>query len=106
MILLTDPAKLHFKKFIGSDSGFRGIRIGVKGTGCSGLAYVVEPSPGPEEGDIIESHDGLDVYIDPHSAEYIKDLEIDFVKRGFDSKLEFSNPQEKSRCGCGHSFSV
>jgi iron-sulfur cluster assembly accessory protein len=106
MLTVTDSAKEHLKKFVGGHTEYRGIRVEVKGTGCSGLTYVVEPAVGPDSDDITVAHDGLNIYIDPCSAPYIQDLEIDFVKRGFDSKLEFSNPQEKSRCGCGNSFSV
>lgn len=83
-----------------------GIRIGVKTTGCSGLAYVLEYVDVLHDNDMIYETDGVFIYIDLKSQPYLNGLEMDFVKKGLNEGFEFINPMEKSRCGCGESFNI
>ena len=81
------------------------LRVGVIGGGCSGYSYALDFSEESDEGDISLDFDGLLVHIDPHSAQILNGVEIDYVetlqKRGF----VFNNPNAKTTCGCGSSFS-
>jgi iron-sulfur cluster assembly protein len=84
-----------------------GLRIGIKAGGCSGLSYVFAWEPAPKEGDhVFEGPEGSRVFIDPKSYRYIDGTTLDYdtslVSKGF----LFSNPNAKSSCGCGTSFSV
>lgn len=81
-----------------------GVRVGVRGGGCTGLSYVIEPCKAPEARDkVFESH-GLQLYVDPKSYLYLRGMEIDFKPLG--SGFSFNNPNSKKACGCGESFSV
>jgi iron-sulfur cluster assembly protein len=83
-----------------------GIRLGVRTTGCSGLAYVLEYIDSVNTEDIAYEHDGFVVVVDPKSSAYLEGLEIDYVRQGLNEGFEFNNPLEKDRCGCGESFRV
>jgi len=83
-----------------------GIRIGVKTTGCSGLAYVLEYVDSEIPTDEKTVFDGFNVYVDKKSLPYINGLTIDYKKQGLNEGFEFVNPNEKDRCGCGTSFRV
>ncbi|OGT31223.1 MAG: iron-sulfur cluster assembly protein IscA [Gammaproteobacteria bacterium RIFCSPHIGHO2_12_FULL_35_23] len=84
-----------------------GIRVGVKTTGCSGLAYVLEFVDEERMGDkVVPFAEDLAVYIDPKAFEYLKGSTLDYVKRGLNEGFEFINPNEKGRCGCGESFTI
>ena len=83
-----------------------GIRLGVRTTGCSGLAYVLEYIDNVNAEDIAYEHDGFVVVVDPKSSVYLEGLEIDYVRQGLNEGFEFNNPLEKDRCGCGESFRV
>ena len=86
-----------------------GIQIGVRTTGCSGLAYTLEfvdQEQGSEAG--LEHHDinGVRIYIDPRYRPYLSGMTIDYQRRGLNEGFEFINPNELDRCGCGESFRV
>ena len=83
-----------------------GIRLGVRTTGCSGLAYVLEyvDEPGPD--DIVILTQDISVVIDPKSTVYLTGLTVDFVRNGLNEGFEFKNPNERDRCGCGISFRI
>jgi len=83
-----------------------GIRLGVRTTGCSGLAYVLEYIDKLNPEDISYEQDGFVIVVDPKSSAYLDGLEIDYVRQGLNEGFEFNNPQEKDRCGCGESFRV
>jgi len=83
-----------------------GIRLGVRTTGCSGLAYVLEYIDSVTPEDIAFEQDGFVIVIDPKSSAYLEGLEIDYVRQGLNEGFEFTNPLEKDRCGCGESFRV
>jgi iron-sulfur cluster assembly protein len=83
-----------------------GIRLGVRTTGCSGLAYVVEYVDTPLESDVIFDSDGFKVVVDPRDLPLLDNLTVDYVRAGLNEGFEFINPQEKDRCGCGESFRI
>lgn len=109
MLEVTDKAAEKIKKSILTRGRGLGIRVGVKTTGCSGLAYVLEfvdVEQGREH--CIEHHDvnGVRIYMDPKHRPYLQGMTIDYVKKGLNEGFEFINPNERDRCGCGESFRV
>ena len=83
-----------------------GIRLGVKTSGCSGMAYVLEfVDSEAEEDQVFEAH-GVKIYVDPKSFTYLDGTELDFVKEGLNEGLQFRNPNVAGECGCGESFTV
>jgi len=98
----VDYAKDHLQK---RGKGV-GLRLGVKTTGCSGMAYVVEYADNIEADDEVFDILGLQVVVHPKSLTYLEGMEVDFKKEGLNEGFKFSNPNEKARCGCGESFSV
>ncbi len=83
-----------------------GIRLGVRTTGCSGLAYVLEYVDQVNSEDMAFDMTDFVIVVDPKSMTYLRDVEIDYVRQGLNEGFEFRNPQEKDRCGCGESFRV
>jgi len=106
MITITDKASNKVKQTLAKRGKGLGIRIGVKTTGCSGLAYVLEYVDQPISEDIKIDCDGCSLYIDPKSCAYIQGMTIDYVRNGLNEGFEFRNPNERDRCGCGESFRV
>ena len=83
-----------------------GIRLGVKTSGCSGMAYVLEfVDSEVEEDQVFEAH-GVKIFVDPKSFTYLDGTELDFVKEGLNEGLQFRNPNVAGECGCGESFTV
>jgi iron-sulfur cluster assembly protein len=83
-----------------------GIRLGVRTTGCSGLAYVLEYVDTVNSEDITVEQDGFVVVVDPKSLAYLNGVEVDYVRQGLNEGFEFTNPLERDRCGCGESFRI
>jgi iron-sulfur cluster assembly protein len=83
-----------------------GIRLGVRTTGCSGLAYVLEYVDQINREDTTVELEDFVIVVDPKSQSYLADVEIDWVRQGLNEGFEFHNPVEKDRCGCGESFRV
>lgn len=106
MISVTEKAAESIKHKITKRGKGKGIRIGVKTTGCSGLAYVLEFVDYPDSQDSFVECNGCTIYIDPKSCPYLEGMTIDYVKKGLNEGFEFINPNEKDRCGCGESFTV
>jgi iron-sulfur cluster assembly protein len=105
MISLTTSAKDKIQKLT-QIKGYVGIRLGVKTTGCSGLAYVLEYVEKPNPDDQCFDCEGCKLFVDTKSCVYLKGMEIDYVKQGLNEGFEFHNPNERDRCGCGESFRV
>lgn len=106
MIAITELAAEKVKAQLSRRGRGIGLRVGVKTTGCSGLAYVLEYVDQPEEFDqCFESH-GCKLFVDPKSLAYINGLEMDWVKNGLNEGFDFKNPNERDKCGCGESFRV
>ena len=106
MISVTDTASKKIQQTIQKRGKGLGIRIGVKTTGCSGLAYVLEYVDEPSEYDIKIDCNGCSLFVDPKSCAYIQGMTVDYVRNGLNEGFEFSNPNERDRCGCGESFRV
>jgi iron-sulfur cluster assembly protein len=109
MISVTDIAAEKIKSHIQRRGKGLGIRVGVKTTGCSGLAYVLEYVDKEQGSQICTRHfdtNGIRVYVNPEHLVYLEGMTIDYQRRGLNEGFEFVNPQEKDRCGCGESFRV
>jgi iron-sulfur cluster assembly accessory protein len=87
-----------------SDGG--GLRVAVEGGGCSGFSYEIDIVPGPDAEDIVVERDGARLFVDPVSIAFLKGSEVDWVDELIGSSFKVKNPNAKSSCGCGVSFSV
>ena len=105
-LTLTDPAANKIKSQLEKRGRGIGIRVGVKTTGCSGLAYIMEFVDELEDHDNLFEDKDAKIIIDNKSLVYFEDLTIDYQKRGLNEGFEFINSAEKDRCGCGESFTV
>jgi len=105
-ITLTERAAQRVKDFIANRGSGEGLRLGVKTTGCSGMAYVLEFAEAADEGDQIFESQGVKIFVDAKSLLYIDGTELDFAKEGLNEGFKFNNPNEKDTCGCGESFTV
>lgn len=105
-IILTESAVNRVKNFLEKRGKGVGVRLGVKTTGCSGMAYTIEFADKIEEADEVIEQDGVKVLINPKSLVYLDGTELDFGKEGLNEGFQFNNPNEKDRCGCGESFTV
>ena len=105
-VTLTEAAAKHVQKYIDRRGKGIGLRVGVKTSGCSGMAYKLEfaDSTAPDD-QIWESH-GVKVIVDEKSLPCIDGTELDYTREGLQEGFRFKNPHEKSRCGCGESFHV
>ena len=106
MITVTDTASNRIKKNLTRRGAGVGIRLGVRTTGCSGLAYVLEYVDTLAPEDTAFEQDGFVVVVDPKSLTLMDGLEVDYVRQGLNEGFEFKNPNEKDRCGCGESFRI
>jgi len=107
MITVTDKALKRIEHMVEQRGSGLGIRIAVKTTGCSGLAYVLEYLDTVEDVDIVtQIADNLSIAIDPKSIVYLDGLEVDYVREGLNEGFQFNNPNVRSECGCGESFNV
>ena len=106
MITVTNTASNKIKKNLEKRGQGMGIRLGVRTTGCSGLAYVLEYVDALAPEDTAFEQDGFVVVVDPKSLTLMDGLEVDYVRQGLNEGFEFKNPNEKDRCGCGESFRV
>ena len=106
MISITDAAAQKISQTLTRRGHGRGIRVGVKTTGCSGLAYVLEYVDTPRDEDQCINVNQCQIYVDPRSLVYLAGMTIDYVRQGLNEGFEFVNPNERDRCGCGESFRV
>ncbi len=103
---LTEVAAERVKSFLQSRGKGLGLRIGIKTTGCSGMAYVLEFVDEVDEGDEVFESQGVKVIVDPKSLVYLNGTKVDFAKEGLNEGFQFINPNAKDECGCGESFTV
>jgi iron-sulfur cluster assembly protein len=106
MIQATDTATRKIVENLKRRGRGLGIRLGVRTTGCSGLAYVLEYIDQVDVDDMAFDMKDFVVVVDPKSMTYLQDVEIDYVRQGLNEGFEFRNPVERDRCGCGESFRV
>ncbi len=105
-ISLTPAAADRVKTFIASRGKGLGLRLGVRKTGCSGFAYVVNYADDAQARDLVFEDQGVKVFVDPESLPLINGTTVDFVKQGLNEAFRFHNPNIKGECGCGESFNV
>ncbi len=105
-ITVTQAAADRINDFLANRGKGVGLRLGVKTTGCSGMAYVIEfvDELNPED-EVFEDH-GVKVVVDRKSLVYIDGTELDFAREGLNEGFQFNNPNEQAQCGCGESFTV
>ena len=105
-ITVTEAAADHVRRHLENRGQGLGIRVGVRTSGCSGMAYVLEfvDEVTPED-TVYEGH-GVKVVVDPKSLVYLEGTELDFVKEGLNEGFQFNNPNVSGECGCGESFTV
>lgn len=106
MITLTAEAAEHIQQQLDRRGRGLGIRISVRTTGCSGLAYQLEFVDDPNPEDTLVEDRGVQIWIAPQSLPYLAGSEMQWQQQGLNAGFEFVNPQEKGRCGCGESFRV
>jgi iron-sulfur cluster assembly protein len=105
-ISLTESAATRIRTFLASRGHGIGLRLGVRKTGCSGFAYVVNYADAQQNDDVVFEDRGVRVFVDPSSLKLIDGTIVDFVKQGLNEAFRFQNPNVKGECGCGESFSV
>jgi len=106
-ITLTPTAVLRMLKSIAEQPEHAGIRLSIKKTGCSGLAYVIDYVSASNDADHLLKLDNTSfLCIDPESYRYIAGLKIDYVQQGINHKFVFENPNQTGQCGCGESFTI
>ena len=107
MISLTEAAASKVEELIlNRDGDTAGLRVGVRGGGCSGFTYFLEFADSANQGDReLESH-GVRLYVDPKSFLYLMGTEVDYVDSLSGSGFKFVNPNARRTCGCGESFSM
>ena len=105
-ISVSASAARHISNFLSKRGKGLGIRLGVRTSGCSGMAYKLEFVDELHDGDIEFDSNGIKVYTDAKSLTYLDGTELDFVREGLNEGFKFNNPNVKNQCGCGESFNV
>lgn len=105
-VTLSEQAATHVSNFLRKRGKGVGIRLGVRTSGCSGMAYKLEFVDATEPEDLVFESNGVKVVIDPKSLPYLDGTELDFVREGLNEGFTFNNPNVKDACGCGESFNV
>ena len=105
-VTLTEAAARHVSRYLTKRGKGVGVRLGVKTTGCSGLAYTLEYVDDIAQEDTVFEGYGVKVLVNPKSLAYIDGTQLDFVREGLNEGFRFNNPNERDKCGCGESFRV
>ena len=105
-ISLTQSAAARVRDYLAKRGRGVGLRIGVRRTGCSGYAYLIDYADSVEPDDVVFDEGGVKVIVDNKSLGLIDGTEVDFVKDGLNEAFKFRNPNVKGECGCGESFSI
>lgn len=105
-ISMTEAAAKHVQRSLEGRGKGEGIRLGVRTTGCSGLAYALEFVDELAAEDLVFESHGVKVIIDPKSLVYLDGTELDFTREGLNEGFKFNNPNVRGECGCGESFNV
>jgi iron-sulfur cluster assembly protein len=105
-VTLSEKAAKHVASYLTKRGKGIGLRLGVRTTGCSGMAYKLEfvDAAGPEDS-VFESN-GVRVFVDPKSLPYLDGTELDYAREGLNEGFKFNNPNVQTQCGCGESFKV
>ena len=105
-ITMTAAAAERVKSFMEKRGGGVGLRLGVKTTGCSGMAYIMEYADTIEDDDVVFDDRGVKILVNPKSLVYLDVTELDYAREGLNEGFQFKNPNVKDECGCGESFNV
>jgi len=105
-VTLTPAAAERARQYMSAQPQAVGLRFGVRKSGCSGFAYVIDVAAAAADADVVFEQHGVRVLVDPASLPHVQDTEIDFVSRGLNQEFVFRNPQVKGECGCGESFTT
>jgi len=105
-ITMTLPAAEHVASFLANRGKGIGLRLGVKTSGCSGMAYVLEFVDALNDDDQVFIDNKVKIIVDEKSLVYLDGTELDFVKEGLNEGFKFNNPNIDDQCGCGESFNV
>ena len=105
-ITLTETAADRIRGFLAQRGKGVGLRLAVKTTGCSGMAYVMEYVDEVDDDDVVFEDQGVKVVINPKSLVYLDGTELDYAREGLNEGFKFNNPNVKDMCGCGESFNV
>lgn len=105
-ISLTENAAERVRSHLHARGHGEGLRLGVRKTGCSGFAYVIDYADEMRADDLVFEDHGVKVFVDPDSLSLIDGTEVDFVKQGLNEAFKFRNPNVTGECGCGESFTV
>ena len=105
-ITLTPAAADRVRHFLTERGHGVGLRLGIRKTGCSGYAYVVNYADTVEKDDRVFDSEGVRVLVDAESLKLIDGTVVDFVRQGLNESFRFRNPNVRGECGCGESFSV
>jgi len=105
-ITLTETAAERVRTFLANRGKGIGVRLGVKTSGCSGMAYVIEFVDQLEENDEVFEDHGVKLIVDRKSLVYLDGTEVDYGREGLNEGFKFNNPNAKAACGCGESFTV
>lgn len=105
-ITLTESAASHVSSFLARRGKGVGLRLGVRTSGCSGLAYRIEYADAINAEDRTFESRGVKIVIDPKSLAFLDGTELDFTREGLNEGFKFNNPNVKDQCGCGESFNV
>jgi len=106
MITLTDRAADRVRNYLAQRGAGIGLRLGIKKTGCSGFAYVVNYADEVGDDDVVFESDDVKVVVDRQSLDVIDGTEVDYVREGLNEAFRFRNPNATGECGCGESFSI
>ncbi|MDX1459554.1 MAG: iron-sulfur cluster assembly accessory protein [Xanthomonadales bacterium] len=104
-IKLTDSAAQRVRRFLETE-GKRALRLGVRKTGCSGWAYVVDLADEVSGEDLLFEDQGVSIVVDRDSLPYLEGSQVDFVHEGLNRVFKFDNPNATEECGCGESFTI
>ena len=105
-ITVTEKAARHVSNFLAKRGKGVGLRLGVRTTGCSGMAYKLEFVDDVQSEDVRFDSNGVTIFVDPKSLPYLDGMELDFAREGLNEGFKFNNPNVKNMCGCGESFNV
>jgi iron-sulfur cluster assembly protein len=105
-VSLSDKAAKHVANYLVKRGKGLGLRLGVRTSGCSGMAYKLEFVDEVSPGDLVFESNGVKVFVDARSLPYLDGMELDYAREGLSEGFKFNNPNVKDQCGCGESFNV
>ena len=107
MISFSESAVKHLISYLQKNLQYKGVRLGVKKTGCSGLSYVIDYVTTFNEEDLpVALTHGYRAFVDKASLPFLQNMTVDYVKQGLNNKFIFTNPNQTGQCGCGESFTI